>query len=316
MSKIALISIHAKHLANILTGTKVFEYRKVMPAQDVSYLVLYCTAPMKRIVAVAEVSWCLEGPPSRIWAETSYGAGVTRKFYRNYFLGHKTAASFVLGNVYELSEPLELAKLSSCKVPPQSFCYLNACDTRLVFDKVSSEPSTPSSLIFVGGIHGVGKTTICKKVFAPLGYRCITASSLISAYGLSSDKKKRVDNVSDNQRAIIEQLAIENKKYCRLLLDGHYTLINSQGQIEPINLSIFQKMNPSQLMLIKGEPMETARRLTIRDGKKWNQAFIKAFQKAEEKHARYVSNVIGIPLQIFDNVVSPAKIAKSFRGRN
>jgi adenylate kinase len=316
MSRAVLISIHPVHLAQILAGIKVFEYRKVMPIQDVSHLVFYCTAPVKRVVAVAEVAGCLEGSPSRIWAETAYGAGITRKFYRDYFSGHKSASSFALGNVYELSEPLELAKLSSCKVPPQSFCYLNDLDTRQVLEMASSVPCIPSSLIFVGGIHGVGKTTICQKAFAPLGYCCMTASLLISAYGRSTDNDKRVDNVSGNQTALIEQLAIEKMKHCRIVLDGHFTLITSQGQIEPIDLSVFEEMNPTQLILIKGDPKETAGRLAVRDGKKWNQKFVTAFQKAEEKHARYVSITTGIPLQIIDNTIGFAKLAKSVRGRN
>ena len=136
MSKAVLISIHPEHVADILSGKKVFEYRKIMPNQEVSHLVLYCTAPVKRVVAVAEVAQRLVGPPSRIWTDTAYGAGITRKFYRDYFSGHKNARAFELGNVCELPAPLELSKLTSCKVAPQSFCYLNARDTKLILKKL------------------------------------------------------------------------------------------------------------------------------------------------------------------------------------
>lgn len=313
MSRAALISIHPEHVANILSGAKVFEYRKVMPIRDISYLVLYCTAPVKRIVAVVEVVGRLEGPPSRIWSDTAYGAGITRKFYRDYFSGQNSAGSFTLGNVYELSEPLELAKLSSCKAPPQSFCYLNVRDTRQVLKKASPIPSVPSSLIFVGGIHGIGKTTICLKVFAPFGYHCMTASSLISAYGRRIDKNKRVDDIFDNQLALIEQLALEKKKHCRLLIDGHFTLINSLGQIEPIDHSVFQRINPTQLILIKGNPKETAKRLAIRDGKEWNPAFIEEFQQEEEKYAKFISKKLKKNLLIIDNKANSRSTVHLFR---
>jgi len=213
--------------------------------------------------------------------------------------------------VYELSEALELDAVSSCKVPPQSFCYLNDDDTEKIFKKLSTISSNPTSLIFVGGIHGVGKTTICQKVFVPLGYHCVTASSLISAYGGRADTNKRVDDVSNNQVALIEQLAFEKKMHCRLLLDGHFTLINSREQIEPIALGVFQKMKPTHIILFKGDPSEIAKRLEVRDGRKWSPEFISSFQDAEERHARHVSDSIGIPLQIIENTVSPAKIAKS-----
>ncbi|TNJ36744.1 AAA family ATPase [Prosthecochloris vibrioformis] len=316
MSKAVLISIYYEHLAKILSGDKVFEYRKVMPSQGVSHLVFYCTHPVKKVVAVAEVAGRLDGPPSRIWSDTGYGAGITRKYYRDYFTGQKSASCFALGNVYELTKPLKLAALSSCKVPPQSFCYLNDDDTEKLFNKLSDDPSNPSSLIFVGGIHGVGKTTICRKAFEPLGYHCVTASSLISAYGCRTDTNKRVDNVSNNQHALVEQLALEKKRHCRILLDGHFTLINSQEDIEPIDCSVFQKMHLTHLILFKGNPSEIARRLEIRDGREWNPEFISSFQQAEEQHARHVSDSIGIPLQIIENTVSPAKIAKSVSRRS
>lgn len=310
MSRAVLISIHPEHVANILSGVKVFEYRRVMPTQDVSHLVLYCTAPVKRVVAVAEVAGRLKGPPSRIWAETAYGAGITRKFYRDYFSGQSSAGSFVLGNVYKLSEPLELADLSSCSVPPQSFGYLNERDVKLVLKKVSSIPSTPASMIFVGGVHGVGKTTMCQKAFTPLGYRCVTASSLIVEHGGLIDKSKRVNDVSGNQAAIIKQLAMAKKIHCRLLLDGHFAVVNDRGRIEPIDLSIFQEINPTHLILVKGNPGEVTARLNKRDGKKWQSSFIKSFQMAEELHARKVSDALTIPLSIVFNDSAPAVVAK------
>lgn len=132
MNNAILISIQPEYIAGILSGTKVFEYRKVMPAQDISYLVLYCTAPTKRVVAVAEVAERLVGTPSKIWADTSYGSGITHEFYNAYFSGRAHAGAFALGNVYELSTPLELSELTSCKVAPQSFCYLNSRDTNYI----------------------------------------------------------------------------------------------------------------------------------------------------------------------------------------
>jgi predicted transcriptional regulator/adenylate kinase len=316
MSKAVLISIHPEHVASILSGMKVFEYRKVMPTQDVSHLVLYSTAPIKKVVAVADVVGRLVGSPSRIWADTAYGSGITRKFYQDYFSGYENAGAFELGNVYELSTPFELSKLTSCKVAPQSFCYLNDRDISLILKKAKPLPCVPSALIFVGGIHGVGKTTICRKAFVPLGYRCMTASSLIAAHGRITDNNKRVDDVPGNQIALIEQLATEKSSHNRLLIDGHFTLLNRQGHIELVDLCVFQNMQPDRLILIKGDTKETVRRLIDRDGRKWSQKLVAAFQTEEEKHARHVSNALGIPLHIFDNTVSFAKLIKSVLERD
>ncbi len=315
MSQYALVSIHPEHISNILTGSKVFEYRKVFPSKKVSHLVFYCTAPVKKVVAVAEVLDCLVGSPTWIWARTAYGSGISRRFFRDYFSGRRSASAFVLGNVYEMTTPIELDELTGQKVPPQSFYYLDDADMDLVSNRRAEIPAVPSSMLFVGGIHGVGKSTMCRKAFGPLGYQCETASSLIAAHGRRIDKGKRVKNASDNQIALLEQLRYAKERYCRLLLDGHFTLIDSRGEIEPIDAGVFEAMNPRQLILIKGDTEEISRRLAARDNNKWDASFLAKFQEAEEEHARYVSEKIQVPLRIFENTISYAKLARSVHRR-
>jgi len=315
MGKFALLSIHPEHVTNILAGKKVFEYRKVIPRQGVSHLVLYCTAPVKRIIAVAEVLGRVVGSPSYVWNATSYGSGISRQFFRDYFSGQRSASAFSLGNVYELTTPIALSELTGQKSPPQSFYYLEDADIGLIMQRQPEVPSVSPSMVFVGGVHGVGKSTLCKRSFSPIGYRCVTASSLITAGGQRTNKEKLVNDAVDNQAVLLEQLRTAKKQYCRLLLDGHFTLINSQGQIEPIEPEIFRTMKLNQLILIKGCSDEISSRLKERDGKKWTSSFLKKFQSEEEAHARYISEEIDIPLQVFDNTVGFAKLARSVHQR-
>lgn len=316
MRQIALISIHPEHVSNILAGKKVFEYRKVIPNKNVSHLALYCTAPVKKIIAVAEVLDCLVGSPTKIWSQTSYGSGISHHFYREYFAGQRNASAFLLGNVYKMTNPMDLLELTGQKTPPQSFYYLDDVDMELISERCNKISAVKPSMLFVGGIHGVGKSTICQRAFGPFGYQCETASSLISTHGRRIRNDKRVQNVVDNQIALIEQLRLVRERYCRLLLDGHFTLVNGQRQIEPIEPKVFEAMNPDQLILIKGDPGEVTRRLAVRDGKKWTSSFLSRFQQAEEEHARYVSDKIGVPLRIFDNTVGFSRLARAVHGRN
>lgn len=155
--------------------------------------------------------------------------------------------------------------------------------------------------VFLGGIHGVGKTTACERVFIPAGYHCVTASSLIKAYGVRSDQNKRVENVADNQAALIAQLALEKECHNQLLLDGHYCLISSKGTFESIDIDVFRQIKPSAFILLKDCPSVIAQRLKNRDGKTWDQSFVEQFQVAEEQHAQYISHELNIPLHIFSN---------------
>ena len=159
------------------------------------------------------------------------------------------------------------------------------------------------SFIFLGGVHGVGKTTLCNSRFVSEGYHCVTASSLTKAYKNGTDRDKRVDDIDDNQIALLKQLNLEKEKHQRLLLDGHFCLINSFDQIEPIDVEVFKAINPALLILLKCNPVEIAERLTKRDGKPWRVKFMREFQELEESHAQVVSKKMNIPLKIFTNYI-------------
>jgi len=150
--------------------------------------------------------------------------------------------------------------------------------------------------IFVGGIHGVGKSTLCSSTFAPAGYHCVTASSLIRLHKSHSDREKLVDDIPDNQKALIEQLELEKDARTHLLLDGHFCLLNGEGVVEPIQIEVFEEMSPSSLVLVKCDPKVVASRLTNRDKKEWCPEMLRKFQEAEEKHAERVAEVLQVVL--------------------
>lgn len=315
MSRAALISIHPEHVSSIISGEKVFEYRKVLPKRDISFLVLYCTAPVKKITAVVEVVGRLVDSLVDVWNITSHGSGISHSFYLDYYSGKQNASAFVLGNVYQMESPMDLSDLPSQKTSPQSFCYLNDEDMEIISKRKSSSPTIASSMVFVGGIHGVGKSTICKKVSDLGGYKYFTASSLISSYGKKTDKEKRVDQIEDNQVALLKQLELVRAKDYRVLLDGHFTLINQQGEISPVDIGVFKSMKPDKLVLFKGRPEEIAKRLKERDGKKWDSSFLERFQEEEEKHAQRVSERINTPLWVFKNDINISELAKIIYGQ-
>lgn len=300
MSNFAIISIHPSHVENILSGRKFFEYRKVLPKSDITHLVLYSTAPVMEIVAIVEVTGTLVGAPSKVWDATSLGAGITRNFFREYFAGYKTATAFQIGHVFRMTKPLPLKDLRKDMVAPQSFSYL---DSQTV-EKISLHQTTKGptdSMIFMGGIHGVGKSTNCENIFRPAGYHCVTASSLLAQHEEMNDIGKIVNDVSRNQNIILGQLQARKESYPRVLMDGHFTLINKNGEIEPIELEVFRHINAHRLILIKDNPKFVTERLRRRDSSEWSVDFVSHFQRQEEDHARRISNELGIPLEVFTN---------------
>ena len=140
MSCAILISIHPEYVSSIISGKKRFEYRKVLPRRDISSLVLYCTAPVKKITAVVEVKKLLVESLSDVWDITSRGSGISHSFYLDYYSGRQNASAFVLGNVYQMESPMDLSDLPGRKTSPQLFYYLDDEDMEIISERKSSSP--------------------------------------------------------------------------------------------------------------------------------------------------------------------------------
>ncbi len=125
MKSAILLSIHNIHADNILNGRKQFEYRRIVPINEVHTIVLYSTAPVRRISALVEVDGIISGSPAYVWGRTSNASGITREEFLRYFQGCKTANAFKLGKVIPIYKHLSLSDIDLPKSGPQSFMYLS-----------------------------------------------------------------------------------------------------------------------------------------------------------------------------------------------
>lgn len=64
---VALISIRPGFVEKILAGEKRLEFRRNWAVNPVDTLVIYSTAPIKRIVATVDVVGVTEGSPTALW---------------------------------------------------------------------------------------------------------------------------------------------------------------------------------------------------------------------------------------------------------
>ena len=120
-----LLSINPEHVENILSGKKQFEFRKTRCRADIERIVIYSTSPVMRVVAEAIVEEVIEGDVLEVWKLTKEYAGVSKKFFLEYYKGKKKAVAYKLSAVVPYSEPKTLRDLGVSH-PPQSFCYLSA----------------------------------------------------------------------------------------------------------------------------------------------------------------------------------------------
>lgn len=122
--KAILLSIKPEYVDRILAGTKKYEYRKRLARSNSSVLLVYSTSPVMKVVAKVEILGTICAAPSTLWEQTKSKAGISRKKYREYFHGCKTAYAYELGKVEIFDTPRDLLDYN-ITLAPQSFSYVD-----------------------------------------------------------------------------------------------------------------------------------------------------------------------------------------------
>jgi adenylate kinase len=154
-------------------------------------------------------------------------------------------------------------------------------------------------MLFISGIHGVGKSYFCDKVKADLGIATFSASRLISERkhaGFSSDKL--IPDINKNQPYLLAAVQELNATDPNYLLDGHFCLLNGEGKVTRIPKETFAVLKPDAIVLLTEKPDVIAVRRKQRDNIDHNVDKIKRFQDEEAAYAAEVAETLGIPIKV------------------
>lgn len=156
-----------------------------------------------------------------------------------------------------------------------------------------------SNISFIGGIHGVGKSTICHDLCGKLGIEYLSASAVIKWAELNADpNNKRVENISLTQKRLIAGLSNAVKKENHYLLDGHYCLFDKNGKVTRVPYATFKAINPVSLHLIIGDVNKIKARIEERDQRIYDIAILKNMQEQEMAYAKELSQKLNVKLNI------------------
>lgn len=186
-------------------------------------------------------------------------------------------------------------------------------------------------LIQVGGIPGVGKTTINKNVeyLAKKQYLKVERVS-------GSNILRELANVAtiEEMRALPEdaRASLRPEMYRRMyendrndintirLVDGHFIFFDVKGEkygVQPLHAADKEQM--LAMAVITADPeIILQRRLKdagIRSDRQLNIGFIKNEQRMELKVARYQASVLGVPLAIINNDMQTHEIGNTRAGK-
>lgn len=156
------------------------------------------------------------------------------------------------------------------------------------------------SVIFLGGVHGVGKGFIGAPAAQSLGITHFTASQLIRAEKGQTTwgADKKTSDLDDNQLALIRAVNRMRLTHGSILLDGHFVLRNAEGTLTLLETEVFRALNLTGVILLIEESHVIASRLATRDKGEQNVVAISQLLKAESAHAQAVCLELGLPLAV------------------
>lgn len=146
--------------------------------------------------------------------------------------------------------------------------------------------------IFVGGVHGSGKTQLCKKIQEIIPCKYISASQLLHW----EKKEKKVENVQGNQFVLKKLLEENTQKEERYLIDGHFALWNNNFECEKVPLYLFENLNLKCIIVVEANIDAISGRLLLRDNKMIEIEKIRQLKEAERENAELVAQNLNIPI--------------------
>lgn len=152
------------------------------------------------------------------------------------------------------------------------------------------------NIIFVGGVHAVGKST-----FADYVRKIASNIELLSCSALlnwENPEDKEVEDVMTNQERLISALnnVVDiDKPY---LIDGHFCLLDQNHNIVPVDYAVIKAINPRRIFLLVEDINVIHDRLLTRDGKDYSLNLLSEMSAKEQELAENFSTQYDVPLLI------------------
>lgn len=128
----AFLLIKPEYAFAIFQGTKKYEFRKMRFHRDIKMVVVYATAPYKKIIGYFQVGEIHQGFPQMLWDKFNAYAGIDKAAFFSYF---KNKSS---GIAIEVKEPVSFRQHRKPReiLPdftiPWSFRYISEDEFELI----------------------------------------------------------------------------------------------------------------------------------------------------------------------------------------
>ncbi len=119
-----LISIKPQYVEKIISKEKTYEFRRSVFKRDVTNVIIYATAPEKKIIGSFELEDIIRDTPSNLWNNFSNKAGICKKDFFDYFKGKDEGFALKVGELNILDDFIDVNCLDDFRAP-QSYTYVD-----------------------------------------------------------------------------------------------------------------------------------------------------------------------------------------------
>lgn len=297
-SSAVIISLHPEHANKVLSGQKRLEFRRVWATKPVTAVVIYSTVPVKKIVAIAYVKQVHLGSPTYLWnLAKSIGGGLSRRALYKYFQGKKKGYAVEFESIKLCNPAIDPESLIHGFHAPQSFTYLDQKIFNKIEGLITKDPNESGKVIFIAGVHGVGKSSMCEEFSKEFSAMHKSASQLIreaKEEALEKDTKV-VKDIAGNQQLLIDSVSRIRASGRNLLLDGHFALLNADSAPTPLPTDVFSDLAIDGVVVVHDDPSSIAFRMGNRDGKSMGENEIYSLQVLELERSEQVAKELCLP---------------------
>ena len=111
-------------------------------------------------------------------------------------------------------------------------------------------------VIFVSGVYGVGKSTLCNVLGDSLNIPFFSSSDLISEKnGEEYGANKSVKNKESNQYLLIKALEEKMKCFPKILLAGHFCIFDGNNNIDLLPEFVYKELHLSKIILLEADTL-------------------------------------------------------------
>lgn len=124
----ALLSIKPEFAEKILSGRKVYEFRRTIFSDysAIDFVYIYSSSPDRRIVGGFTIQRIIEASPDELWDLFGDQSGMDdRERFMAYFDGAETGYAIQVDKTHRFQDPINPEDVFEEFVPPVSFYYLD-----------------------------------------------------------------------------------------------------------------------------------------------------------------------------------------------